>query len=112
MEESHSPSQEEGHPEKRPRTERSDTETEAAGGEAGPSQSHYKKGHMTNVYLTDSDEEGIVDVVNDHEELYDKTSEHFKDKTRKEFLWEQFNKSRKLSVKVCKTWFDSQKNML
>ena len=46
-----------------PRTEISDTETEAAGGEAGPSQSHYKKGHMTNVYLTDSDDEAIVDFV-------------------------------------------------
>ena len=33
--------QEEGIPEKRPWTERSDTETEATGGETGPSQSHY-----------------------------------------------------------------------
>ena len=49
-EESHS--QEEGHLEKPPRTERNDTETEAAGGEAGTSQSQYKKGHMTNIYLT------------------------------------------------------------
>ena len=49
----------EGQSEKRPRVEKSDTETEAAGGEAGPSQSHYKKGYMTNVYLTDSEEEAI-----------------------------------------------------
>ena len=90
-EESHS--QEEGVAEKRPRTERSDTETEAAGGEAGASQSHYKKGHMTNVYLNDSKAEAIVDFVKDHKELYDKTSEHFKDKVRKEFLLEQFAKS-------------------
>ena len=46
--------------------------------------------HMTNVYLTDSD----------------KTSEHFKDKARKESLWEEFARSRKLSVKECKTWFN------
>ena len=39
---------------------------------------------MTNIY--DSDEETIVDFVKDHEELYDKTSEHFKDKPRKELL--------------------------
>ena len=77
--------QEEGHPEKRPRTERSGTETEAAR-EVGSSQSRYKIGHMTNVYLTDSDEEAIVD----HKELCDKTGEHFKDKARKEFLWQQF----------------------
>ena len=69
-------------------------------------QWHYKKGYMTNIYLTDSDEEAIVDLVKDHKELYDKTSEHFKDKTRKEFLLEQFAKSGKLSVK---TWFDLQR---
>ena len=48
--------QEEGQPEKRPRTERSDTETEADGREAGTLQSRYKKGDMTNVFFTDSDE--------------------------------------------------------
>ena len=90
--------QEKGHPEKRPRTERSDTKTEAAQGEATPSQSCYKKGHMTNRYLADSDEEAIVDFVKDQEELYDKTREHFKDKVRKEFLWEQFTKCCKLSM--------------
>ena len=31
----------------------------------GPSQSQYKEGHMTNIYLTDSDEEAIVDFVKD-----------------------------------------------
>ena len=49
-EQSHS--QEEGVAEKRPRTDKSDTETEAVGGEAGPSQLQYKKRHMTNIYLT------------------------------------------------------------
>ena len=61
---------------------------------------------MTNIYLTDSDEEAIVDyceaIVKNHKELYNKTSEHFKDKARKEFLWELFDKNLKLSVKVSK----------
>ena len=61
---------------------------------------------MTN-YLMAS--EAIVDFVKDHEDLYNKTNEHFKDKTRKECLWEEFANSRKLSVKVCKTWFESQR---
>ena len=39
---------------------------------------------MTNVYHTDSVEEDIVDFVKDHEELHNKTNEHFKDKVRKE----------------------------
>ena len=65
---------------KRSRAEKSDTETEAVGGEVGPSQ--YKKGHMTNIYLTNSDKEAIVD----HKDLYNKTNEHFKDKARKRCL--------------------------
>ena len=50
-----------------------------------------------------------MDFVKDHEELYNKTNEHFKGKARKECLWESFTNSRKLSVKVCKTSFESQK---
>ena len=33
----------------------------------GPSQSWYNKGHMTNIFLTDSDLEAIVDFVKNHE---------------------------------------------
>ena len=61
--------QEEGVAEKRARTEKSNTETEA-GGEAGTSQSRYKMGHMTNIYLTELDDEAIVDFLKDHKELY------------------------------------------
>ena len=35
-------------------------------------QSRHKKGHVTNIYLTDSDEEAIVDFVKDREEHYDR----------------------------------------
>ena len=43
-----------------------------------------------------------MDFVKDQEELFNKTSEYFKDKAR--------NVSRsKPSVKMCKTWFDSQR---
>ena len=31
----------------------------------GPSQLQYKKGHITNIYLTDADEEAIADFVKD-----------------------------------------------
>ena len=48
------------------RTERRDTETETAGGAAGPLQSRYKKGYMTNIYLTDSGGDAIVDFVKDY----------------------------------------------
>ena len=42
-----------------------------------------------------------------HKDLYYKTNEHFK--ARKECLLKRFTNSRKLSVKVCKTWFESQR---
>ena len=70
------------------------------------SQSRHKKGHITNICLTDSDEDSIVDFVSYHEELYNKK---FKDKARKVCLWERFASSHNLSVKVCKTWFKSQR---
>ena len=59
------------------RTEWSESEMDrAGGGEAGTSQLQFrcKKGHMANIYLTDSEEETIVDFVKDHEELYYKTN--------------------------------------
>ena len=63
----------EGVVKKHPRTDRSDTEMDPeGGGQLGTSQlqSRHKKGHMTNIYLMDSDEEAIVDIVKDHKELY------------------------------------------
>ena len=57
------------------RTDRSDIEMDSkGGGEAGTSQSHswHKKGNITNIYRTDSDDEAIVDFLKDHEELYNK----------------------------------------
>ena len=70
-----------------------------AGVETDTSHSHsrHKKGHMINLYLADSDDKATVDFLKDCEELHEKTNEHFKDKTRKECLWEMFTNSRKLS---------------
>ena len=97
-------SSEEGEAEKHARTNRSDTEMDTCtegGGEEGTSHLHsrQKKGHMINIYLTDSDEEAIVDFVKDHEELYDKTNEHFKGDIHQESQ----------AVKVFKSWFESQR---
>ena len=74
---------------------RSDSKMDIVAGEAGPSefQSRYKKGHMKNIYLTDSDEEAIMDFATDHEELFDKNNKHFKDKARKDCLWDRFTSS-------------------
>ena len=51
-------------------------------------------------HSTGSDVEAIVDFVKNHEGLSDKTNEHFKEKARKDYIWETFDNSSKLSVSV------------
>ena len=77
--------------EKRQRTERNESNIDTEdGGEASQrsiqSQSRHKEGHMRNLYLTDSDKKTVVDFVEDHEELYNKINENFKDKVKKDCL--------------------------
>ena len=51
-----------------------------------------------------------MDFVNIHEELYNKTTEHFKDKARKKCLWEAG--SRKLSSESVQDFVQIPKNSL
>ena len=87
--------------EKRVRTD-TDTDVEST-------QSRQKKGQMKSIFLSDSDEETIVEFVKQHEELYDKTNDNFKDKQKKERLWEQLAATKNLPVKTVKKWFDTQR---
>ena len=57
---------------------------------------------MTKIYLTDLDEEGIVDFVKGHN--HDNTNELFKDKARKECLWERFANSHKQDLVCSQGW--------
>ena len=63
---------------------------------------------MKSIFLSDSDEEAIVEFVKQHEEHYDKTNDNFKDKQKKERLWEQLAATRILPVKTIKKWFETQ----
>ena len=92
-------SQERG--EKRVRTDM-DTDVES-------SQSRQEKGQMKSIFLSDSDEEAIVQFVKQHEKLYDKTNDSFKDKQKKEQIWEQLAATRNLPIKTVKKWFDTQR---
>ena len=93
-------SEEEERGEKRVRTD-TDTDVEST-------QSR-QKGQMKSIFLSDSDEEAIVEFVKQHEELYDKTNDSFKDKQKKERLWEQIASTRNLPIKTVKKWFDTQR---
>ena len=64
---------------------------------------------MKSIFLSNSDEEAIVDFVKQHEELYDKTNGSFKDKQKKEGLWEPLAAFRNLSIKTVKKWFDTKR---
>ena len=83
---------------------RTDTDTDVES-----TQSRQKKGQMKFIFLSDSDEEAIVEFVKQHEELYDKTNDSFKDKQKKERLWEQLAATRNLPIKTVKKWFETQR---
>ena len=70
-------------------------------------QSRQKKGQMKSIFPSDSDEEAIVEFVKQHKELYDKTNDNFKDKQKKERLWEQVAATRNLPMPA-KKWFETQ----
>ena len=71
-------------------------------------QSIQKKGQMKSIFLSDSDEEAIVEFVKQHEELYDKTNDSFKDKQKKERPWESLATTGNLPVNTVKKWFKTQ----
>ena len=82
---------------------RTDTDTDVES-----TQSRQKKGQMKSIFLNDSDEEAIVEFVKQQKKMNDKTNDSFKDKQKKERLWEQLAATRNLPVKTVKKWFDTQ----
>ena len=49
-----------------------------------------------------------MEFVKQHEKLYDKTNNSFKDKQKKERLWESLAATRNLPIKTVKKWFEAQ----
>ena len=88
--------------ERREKRARTDTDTDAES-----TQSRQKKGQKT-ILLSDSDEEAIVEFIKPHKQLYDKTNKSFKDKQKKERLWEEVAATRNLPAKTVKKWFETQ----
>ena len=82
--------------------QRTDTDPEC-------SQSRQKKGQMKSIFLSDSDDEAIVDLMKQYEELFDKTHAKFKDRQRKERLWETVSAYRNLPVSTVKKRFETQR---
>ena len=64
---------------------------------------------MKSILLSNPDKEAIVKFVKQNAELCDKTQAKFKDKRRKEGVWERPAVSRNLSVNTVKKWFETQR---
>ena len=64
---------------------------------------------MKSIFLSDSDEEAIIEFVKQHEERYNKINDSFKDKQKKERLMEQLAATRNLPVRTVKKWFETQR---
>ena len=64
---------------------------------------------MKSIFLSDADEEVIVEVCEAECRTVDKTHMKFKDKQRQEGLWERLAGSRNLSVNTVKQWFETQR---
>ena len=93
---------------KLPRTEKSESEMDPeGGGEASTSiecQFRHKTGHMTNIYLTDSDEEAILDFVKDHAALR-QNPQKVQGQGQEGLPLGKIHKQ----LQVCKIWFESQR---
>ena len=69
-------------------------------------QSRQKKEWMKSIFLSDLDEEAIVDFMK--QRSYLTRLAKFKDKQRKERLWETVAASQNLPVSTVKKWFETQ----
>ena len=56
---------------------------------------------MKSIFLSDSDEEAIMELIKQHEELYDKNNEKFKNKQKKERIWEDTSSHQELTCQHC-----------
>ena len=90
----------EENPERGEKRVRTDTDTDVES-----TQSRQKKGQMKSIFLSDSEEEAIMEFIKQQ----DKTNDSFKDKQKKDRLWEQLAAIRNLPVKTVKKWFDTQR---
>ena len=63
---------------------------------------------MKSIFLSVSDEEAIVEFIKQHEQFYDKTNDKFKDKQKKETLWETLAATTNLPVSTLKNRLETQ----
>jgi len=75
----------------------------------GQSKTPPRKKTKTSVHLTTELEQTVIEWLMNHEVLYNKKLEGYKDTKRKALLWEKQSEERGLPVYELKTWYSSQR---
>ena len=76
-------------------------------GEPGHSQPPRQKRLRVAADLTEEEEEAMVEFLTEHEVLYNKKLQDYRDKNKKQALWDEIAATLGKDVKLLQTWYDS-----
>ena len=76
-------------------------------GEPGPSQPPRQKRLRVAADLNEEEEEAMVEFLTDHELLYNKKLQDYRDKNKKQALWDEIAAKLGKDVKLLQTWYES-----
>ena len=87
-------------------------DTHAAGGtQKGKGEKADKRGKKTTVGFSDENQQKLVDFLHDNEILYNKRLKDYKDRSKREAVWDKFCDEHNLDKDACQKWFQSQRTL-
>ena len=85
-------------------------DTHAAGGtQKGKGKKADKRGKKTTVVFSDENEQKLMHFLHDNEILYNKRLKNYKDRSKREAVWDKFCDEHNLDKDACQKWFQSQR---
>ena len=70
-----------------------------------------ERGKKTAVMFSDENEQKLVDFLRDNEILYNKHLKSYKDRSKREAVWDKFCEEHNLDKDACQKWFQSQRTL-
>ena len=70
-----------------------------------------KRSKKPPVLFTAEQEQKIVDFLRDNEILYNKRLMDYKDRSKREAVWDKFCEENNLNKDACQKWFQSQRTL-
>ena len=67
----------------------------------------HKRGKKIDVVFSDENEQKLVDFLRDNEILYNKHLKDYKDRCKREAVWDKFCQENNLEKDSCQKWFQS-----